>query len=291
MKIKSSNNNTVVIDVRDFKLAHIFECGQCFRFNPVGENEYIGTALDRTLRISQRGSEVTFHSVSEREFYDVWYGYFDLDRDYSAIKRRLSRNDALLKATEYGEGIRILNQDLWETVVSFIISASNNIPRIKGIIERLCRAFGRPHTYEGNVYYSFPTASALARLNTDDLSPIRAGFRDKYIIDAARRFANGSLNRDYLTGLGVSDAKRELMTVYGIGSKVADCILLFGLHKTEAYPVDVWIKRVTEHFFFGGREVSRGEISKFAREAFGELGGYAQQYLFFYARENKIGLD
>lgn len=289
MRINIRDNNLIVKDLTDFNLHHIFDCGQCFRFNSVGENSYFGVAKNKALLISQENDEVIFHSTTEADFYDVWYDYFDLNRDYGKIKSSLASDDVMREAISYGKGIRILNQDLWETVISFIISASNNIPRIKSIIECLCQSFGNKITYMGNEYYTFPDAETISSLSRDDLSVIRSGFRDKYIFDAAKKFTDGTLCAEYIKSLSTSEAKQALMTVNGIGNKVSDCILLFGLGRSNSFPVDVWIKRIMEHFYFDG-EQSIGTISDFAEKKFGELGGYAQQYLFFYARENKLGI-
>ena len=288
MEIKSKDNNTILRNVPDFDLRHIFDCGQCFRFNPDGENAYIGTAFGRTLRISQNGDEIVLHDTPLEDFNSVWYGFFDLERDYGNIKSRLSSDEVMREAAAYGSGIRILRQELWETVISFIISASNNIPRIKGIIERLCAAFGDEIHYMGGTYYSFPAPERLASLTLEDLSVIRAGFRDKYILNAAKKIASGEISLEYISTLPTPEAKAELMKISGVGNKVSDCILLFGLGRTDSFPVDVWIKRITEHCFFG-REASVKEVSELAEQKFGELGGFAQQYLFFWARDNKIG--
>ncbi|MCD8180129.1 MAG: 8-oxoguanine DNA glycosylase [Firmicutes bacterium] len=289
MDIKYKGNNLIVRGLRDFNTEHIFDCGQCFRFNRIGGGTYFGIAKGKALKISQSGDEVTFFDTSEKDFYETWFDYFDLGRDYGAVKAELSRDSVMRDAISYGGGIRILNQDLWESVVSFIISASNNIPRIKGIIERFCAAFGDEIEYMGNTYYSFPDISKTASLTKDDLAVIRAGFRDKYIMDAARKFNSGALSEEYIRSLSTPDAKHALMTINGVGNKVSDCILLFGLGRSDSFPVDVWIKRVMEYCYFDG-EQSIETISHFAEERFGSMGGYAQQYLFFYARENKIGV-
>jgi len=227
--------------------------------------------------------------TSKEDFDGIWRHFLDLDRDYGAIKSRLRQNDEIMRsAIGCGEGIRILNQELWETVVSFIISASNNIPRIKGIIERLCEAFGDRIEYRGNTYYSFPDAETINALSLSDLAVIRAGFRDKYIKAAAEAVVNGDLSLDTLRSMPTPEAKKALMSVKGIGNKVSDCILLFGLGRADSFPVDVWIKRIMEYCYFDGEQPIK-VISEFAENKFGALGGYAQQYLFFYARENKIG--
>lgn len=289
MDIISKNNNIILYGVSDFDLRHIFDCGQCFRFNEIGENTYFGIAFNKALKISQNGDTVTLYETSERDFYDVWYNFFDFACDYGEIKKTLSKDKVLSEAIKYGEGIRILRQDLWETIISFIISASNNIPRIKGIIERFCENFGEEINYMGKTYYSFPTPEKTASLSKEDLSVIRAGFRDKYIMDAAEKIASGEFSLDALRSLPSSEAKKMLLTINGIGEKVANCIMLFGLNRADAFPVDVWIKRIMEYCYFDS-EQSIGEIASFAEDKFGSLGGFAQQYLFFWARENKINV-
>lgn len=289
MDIKIHGNDLIVTGLRDFNLNHIFDCGQCFRFNRLDDTTYFGIAKGRALRISQVGDEVTLYSTTEDDFKNIWFDYFDLGRDYGKIKSRLSLDPVMKEAISYGDGIRILNQDLWEAVISFIISASNNIPRIKGIIERFCAAFGEEIEYIGNIYYSFPDILKTASLSKEDLSVIRAGYRDKFIMDAAEKFKNGDLSDEYIKYLSTSDAKKALMSINGVGNKVSDCILLFGLSRVDSFPVDVWIKRIMEYCYFDG-EQSIDTISRFAAEHFGDIGGFAQQYLFFYARENKIGV-
>lgn len=290
MDIKTHGNDLIVTGLRDFNLNHIFDCGQCFRFNKLDDTTYFGVAKGRALRIAQAGDKVTLYSTTKDDFKNVWFDYFDLGRNYGEIKSRLSADSVMREAISYGDGIRILNQDLWEAVISFIISASNNIPRIKGIIERFCAAFGEEIEYMGNIYYSFPDIIRTASLSREDLSVIRAGYRDKYIMDAAEKFKNGILSVEYIKSLSTSEAKKALMSINGVGNKVSDCILLFGLSRVDSFPVDVWIKRIMEYCYFDG-EQTIDTISRFASEHFGDIGGFAQQYLFFYARENKIGVQ
>ncbi len=288
MNIEIKNKNLIISDIKDFNLDHIFECGQCFRWNKEPDGSYIGVAMGKALKISQTASSVTLYDTSKEDFENIWYNYFDMNNDYGIIKSTLSSDKILKEAISYGGGIRILNQDLWECVVSFIISASNNIPRIKKIINSLCELYGDKIEYLGNTYYTFPSSEKIYSLNLDDLAPIKAGFRDKYILSAAKLFHEG-MCIDTFKNLTYYDAKKELMKIKGIGNKVADCILLFGLSKRNSFPIDVWIKRVVEYCYFTSPQSIR-EIEKFSLEKFGSLGGYAQQYLFFYARENKIGL-
>ncbi|MBQ3124677.1 MAG: DNA-3-methyladenine glycosylase 2 family protein [Clostridia bacterium] len=291
MKVCIKNNDIVLENVTDFKPTDTFDCGQCFRFNPDNNGGYIGTAYGRTVRITQDGDTVTLHSTTQSDFDSVWKKFLDLDRDYTAIKKELTKgSDAVMaSAIDYGKGIRILKQDLWETVISFIISASNNIPRIKKIIELLCTNFGTPHEYEGKTYYSFPDAKTIAALNPAELDVIRAGFRTKYIYACAKSVASGEFELDLLYNMSTTDAKRELMKLNGIGNKVADCILLFALNKFDSFPIDVWIKRIMEYCYFENEPQPIPVIAEFANSKFGNLGGIAQQYLFYYARSLKIG--
>ena len=285
------NNDIILKDQPDFEPEHIFDCGQCFRFNRDPDGSYTGTAFGRTTRISKSGSDVILHNTTHEDFISIWYNYLDLGYDYSSAKRALTidGDPVMAEAVQYGSGIRILNQQLWEAMISFIISASNNIPRIKKIIELLCINFGEPHEFEGNLRYSFPSPERIANEPLDALGVIRAGYRDKYIHECARQVASGGLDLEHIKSLSTPDAKKALMKIWGIGNKVSDCILLFGLGRRDAYPIDVWIKRITEYCWFNGREQSIRMLSEFAEKKFGVLGGIAQQYLFFYAREKKIG--
>lgn len=291
MNIETNANNLVITDQSDFMLSHIFDCGQCFRFNENADGSYTGTAFGRTIRISQSDDKIILHNTSPEDFNNVWFDYLNLGKDYSAIKKSLTEDGdkVMLAAVEYGSGIRILNQDLWETMISFIISASNNIPRIKKIISLLCENFGDAHEFEGNTYYSFPTPERIAELTLEELSVIRAGFRDKYILNCAKQVVAGEINLDEIKSMPTPQAKKALVNIWGIGNKVSDCILLFGLAREDAFPVDVWIKRVMEYCYFNNEKQDIKVISAFADKKFGKLGGIAQQYLFFYAREQKIG--
>ena len=291
MKISVENSNVVIKDIKDFKLSDTFDCGQCFRFNPCSDDGYIGTAYGKTVRITQAGDAITLHNTSLNDFTCIWREFLDIDRDYGNIKKVLTKtSDSVMSAAiEYGGGIHILKQELWETTISFIISASNNIPRIKKIIECLCQTYGTPHTYEGKTYYSFPDADTIAKQSEDDLSCIRAGFRTKYILACAKAVASREFDLMSLYDMNTANAKKSLMSLKGIGNKVADCITLFALNKFNSFPIDVWIKRIMEYCYFDDTEQSIPAIAQFAEERFGELGGIAQQYLFFYARSLKIG--
>jgi len=291
MDITYKNNNLILTDVSDFELGDIFECGQCFRWNKQPDGAYIGVASGKALKINRTEEGIILYNTTEAEFKSFWYDYFDLDRDYAKIRQKLSSDKNLSDAFGFGSGLRLLRQQLWECVVSFIISASNNIPRMKKIVELFCEKFGEEINYLENTYHAFPTPEKTASLSLEDLAVIRAGFRDKYILDAAKKFlSDEEITTENLSKVSTKEAKEILMRINGVGSKVADCVLLFGLGKYDSFPVDVWMKRIMEYCYFDNSPQSINTISEFAKKHFGDLGGFAQQYLFFYARENKIGV-
>ncbi len=268
------NNNVYIHGIPDFDLPHTLDCGQAFRWSGNENNVWSGVAYGKYLELEKLlDGSVVLYNTTKQEFEEIWRSYFDLDRDYEDIIVKLSENETLKKACEYSHGIRILNQEPFETLCSFIISQNNNIKRIKGIIERLCENFGE---YK-NGYYTFPTAEKLASLTLEDLSVLRSGFRAKYLLDAAKKVVSGEVDLYNLKNLPLDDAREELMKIVGVGPKVADCCLLFSHHHTSAFPKDVWIKRAMSVLF-------GDELPKNAQE----YAGIAQQYIFFYARETKL---
>lgn len=255
-----------------------FDCGQCFRFDRVEDSafevEYRGVAFGRQVSFAQDGEYLCVIGSDERDFESLWRRYLSLDEDYGAIHGELlslSDNEALRLAVEHGKGIRILRQDPWETICSFIISQNNNIPRIKGLISALSREAGEKIA-EG--VYSFPTAEAVASLGVDRLRELKMGFRAPYIIDAAQKVARGELDIDAVASLDTPEAEKALCAVKGIGPKVADCALLFGFSKYDAFPIDVWIKKVIAKYF----------DESFDPRGLGRYAGIAQQVLFYYER-------
>lgn len=288
MKIYEEDNNLIIEDVFDFDLCQTFECGQCFRWEKV-QDGYIGVAFSHVLHITQSENRFTLYNTTLKDWNDIWCDYFDFGRDYSEIKKQLSHDNIMKTAIDFGKGIRILNQEPFECLISFIISASNNIPRIKKIIDSLCRNFGQAIDYNGNTYYSFPSSETLASLSIDDIGIIKAGFRDKYIINAAKCVASGITDLECLKKSSFDYAKNELLKLNGVGNKVAECVMLFSLGKTSGFPVDVWIKRIMEYCYFDSPQTNEA-VSRFAAEKFSNLSGFAQQYLFYWARENKIGI-
>lgn len=289
MKLRKIQNGVILEEVQDFDAKHIFECGQCFRWERQQDGSYTGIAFGRVLNVlsDTAAGTVALKNTNEDEFFKIWQHYFDLNRDYGAIKAELAQDPVLATAIQYGEGIRILNQDPWELLVSFLMSINKSIPLISQNIRDLSRMYGSPVYFEGRQYDTFPGPEALAGTDLNEIKACRAGFRCRYIHEAAKLVASGQICLERIKAMPTESAKEALMTVIGVGPKVADCILLFSMQKYDSYPVDVWIKRVTEYFYFDG-SVSHRDIRQFAREKFGDLAGFAQQYLFYYARELKI---
>ena len=271
-QIKSQENGLLVSGLRDFSLPQILDCGQCFRWTPVDGNEthWQGFAMGHKLSIEQQGENCFFFSpCSVEEFEQIWTPYFDLDCDYAAIKRALCCDPIMQEATGYAPGIRVLKQDGWETLCTFIISQNNNIKRIRGIVERFCQLFGE----ERNGGFDFPTPQRLASATLEDLAPLRAGFRAKYLLDAAQKVASAEVDLSLIPQLPYEKASALLQKIHGVGPKVADCTLLFGFYRLEAFPLDVWMKRAMKTLYPQGLP---SEILPYR--------GIAQQYLFHYSR-------
>lgn len=271
--VKYENNNAYLTLSDKFDLPHTLDCGQAFRWE---ENDGVwhGVAYNKYLELKKcDDGTVIFYNTTEADFRNIWQHYFDLDRNYNEIIDIISENETLRDATRYAEGIRILNQEPWETLCSFIISQNNNIKRIKGIINRLCENFGE----DMGGWYTFPSPEKIASLTLEDLAVLRSGFRAKYILDAAQKVRSNTVVLEELKKMPTDDARLELMKITGVGPKVADCTLLFSLEHTEAFPKDVWIKRAMQTLF-------GGELPECALP----YAGIAQQYIFFYARDTKI---
>lgn len=281
----------VIDNCTTFELKDIFECGQCFRWNKEQDGSYIGVVNNNVIKATKNENEITFKSVGEDNLKELVTYYFDLERDYDAIKEKLSKIDEnMKKSIEYGKGIRILNQDLWETIISFIISANNNIPRIKGIIDRMSKAYGKEIIFEGKNYYTFPTVDELSKASVEDLRKLGLGFRDVRVYETTKIIKEKQVDLDYLSKEKDFNKVRDvLLTLPGVGPKVADCILLFSsLKRWEAFPIDVWVRRVMNELYIGNEDetkVKKEQIEKIAYEKFGSLAGIAQQYLFYWKRE------
>jgi len=273
MKIINHRNEIEITDFTDFDIKKTFECGQCFRWDVDDNGAYTGVAFGLATGVRKCGESI-FISCTEKDFFSVWCNYFDLDRDYTIIRQQLCIDEFMQNATEYGKGIRILKQDKWEALCSFIISQNNNIPRIKKIINTLCREFGDELEYEGNKYHSFPSAEKIASLDIGELSVLRCGYRAEYIKRSAEMIIKGCINLDALADDTPENTRNALKTLHGVGDKVADCVMLFGFHMFDAFPLDVWMKRaVAKHYGSG-----------FDPNIFNPYAGIAQQYIFYYTR-------
>lgn len=284
------DNQIVIKNMMDFEPKHIFECGQAFRWHVEEDDSYTAIHKSKVINVKRDGKDIIFSNTNMEDFENIWYDYFDLGRDYGEIKKELSKDPILNEAIKFGEGIRILNQEPYETTISFIISANNQIPRIKRSIELISQNYGESiGSYNGKEYFSFPSPEILASIDERELEGnCKVGYRAKYIVNTSKMIKNKEIDLDKLFQLPTETAKEILMRLPGVGPKVSNCILLFSLNKNEAFPVDVWVKRIMESLYFK-ENTSTKKISAYAEENFGSLGGFAQQYLFYYARELGIG--
>lgn len=270
--LESHKNVYVLTSVDKLDLQKTFDCGQCFRWNVDENGVYSGAANSKSLKIWQEDGQ-TVCSAHDEDI-SFWRNYFDLDIDYSKASLRFNEPEYLKVCAEFGKGIRILRQEPWEALCSFIISQCNNIPRIKKIISMLCTNFGEALEYG---LYSFPTPETLAVLRENDLAPLRSGYRAAYILNAARAICEGSLDMDALSLMPSEEAFAEVKKIHGIGDKVANCFMLYGLHRMDRFPIDVWMKRALERHF----------PKDFDSASLGPYAGLAQQYIFYYARTNE----
>lgn len=274
MEFINTKNGLSLINCDNFDPFVSCECGQCFRFNKIDDDSYDLFAKGRVLTISRIENGWHFKDIDEAEFKNTFFDYFDLSRDYGEIIKSYQSDKQLTLAAESGNGIRIFRQDPWETLVSFIISQNNNIPRIKKIINSLCELLGE----EKNGCFSFPDAQSIKIAGIEGLAPIKSGFRAKYIVDAAEKVVSGEVSLEHVANCGYEEALAELKKIKGVGDKVANCVLLFGFGYYEAFPVDVWVKRVINKYYG----------TDFDPKSFGKYAGIAQQYLFYHER-NVLG--
>ena len=278
-------------NILSFKAKHIFECGQCFRWDEENDKSYTGIVGRNVVNVKEVEDKVIFSSFGVDNLKELVQSYFDLDRDYEKIKEELSKVDKYLaKSIEYGNGIRILNQDLWETIISFIISANNNIPRIKGIINRLSQKYGEKIEWRGKEYYTFPTVEELSKASVEDLRSLGLGFRDIRVYETTHKILSKEVDLEKLHNEADTEKVRNiLLTLSGVGPKVADCILLFStLKRFDVFPIDVWVRRVMNELYIKNEDetkVNKKEIERLAKEKYGNLEGIAQQYLFFWKRD------
>ena len=263
---------------KNLNLKQIAESGQCFRMNPISEHKYSIIAFNRYIELEQVEEDEVDISCSEKDYELIWKNYFDMDYDYGRIidELTLGSDEFLKAAATYGNGIRILRQDSFEMLISFIISQNKNIPSIKACIERICEVYGNAidNNTGDKVYYTFPTPDILAKAGKDDLRALKLGYRDEYIIGASRAVIMGAIDLEALKMCSHEEAVSALKTIKGIGEKVANCVSLYGLHHIEAFPIDVWMKRVLEEYYQG----------KFDHRQYKGYAGIIQQYMFYYIR-------
>lgn len=289
MRLEKLSDDSLELDgLTDFSAEKIFDCGQCFRFDPVESADGFtieGVARGKLLRLTELDGRVRLDGVKREDFDSLWSGFLALDCDYPAIRgeiigdfdRVLGYEDPVIrKASECGRGIRILRQEPWEALISFIISQNNNIPRIKKLIAALCETYGEKFETKYGERHSFPTPKSLLEAGVDGIFALKTGFRAKYIYDAAEAVESGRIDLESLRRTSAQEALDKLMTIKGVGPKVASCVSLFGLGHTEAFPVDVWIRRVLETRYPAPHTLDYAKLGRYA--------GIAQQYLFYYER-------
>ncbi|MGN0453970.1 MAG: DNA-3-methyladenine glycosylase family protein [Ruminococcus sp.] len=271
MDCVKTEKGVAVYPVFDLDLAQTLDCGQSFRWRELESGGFNGVAYGKCVTMKLENKTLYIENATVEDFEKIWRNYLDLDLNYGKIRKYISTLHPILKeAASYAPGIRILRQEPFEALCTFIISQNNNIKRIKGIVQRLCENFGEKLDCGE---FAFPTAEKMASLEAEDLAPLRAGFRNRYLIDGARKVNSGEVNLELCRTAPYEEARKELMKITGVGVKVADCTLLFGMHRVEAFPVDVWMKRAMEKLFPG-----------MTPEDFGEYAGIAQQYIFHYSR-------
>ena len=278
-------------NIKSFELADIFDCGQCFRWNKQDDGSYTGVFKENVMNVQKNGDTVIFKGICNGDIKEIVQDYFDLNRNYEEIKETLSQIDDNVKTSiQYGQGIRILNQDLWEMIISYIISANNNIPRIKGIIERISKTYGKEIEWNGEKYYTFPTVEELKDVTVEDYRKLGTGFRDIRLYETVHMILDKKVDLEKMqNNPNTMEVREQLLTLSGVGPKVADCILLFStLKRFEVFPIDVWVRRVMNELYIKNEDetkVNKKELEKLAHEKFGNLDGIAQQYLFYWKRE------
>ena len=281
----------ILKNVKSFEPRHIFECGQCFRWDEEPNGSYTGIVKNNVINVEKVENTITFSSFGADNLKELVTDYFDLNRNYEEIKEKLAKIDKYLaNSIEYGSGIRILNQDLWETIISFIISANNNIPRIKGIINRISQKYGSKIEWRSGEYYTFPTVESLSKASVEDLRSVGLGFRDVRVYETTHKILEKQVDLEELHQEKDTQKVRDaLLTLSGVGPKVADCILLFStLKRFDVFPIDVWVRRVMNELYIKNEDetkVNKRDIEKLAKEKYGNLEGVAQQYLFYWKRD------
>ena len=307
------DNEVRLRDVENFHPKHIFECGQCFRWNRIDkddETRFQGIVHGKVVQVSLKDRDVHLENVNIREFNAFFKEYFDLNRNYTKVKEVLSKDPLLKEAVKFGYGIRVLNQEPFETLISFILSSNNLIPKIKEGIRKISMNYGKEISFEGETHYAFPTPQELSLATEEELRELGVGYRAKYIYETVQVIREAELLKEEEKRRELTEEEKDtvlddllsiaslpqdlchkaLQRYTGVGAKVADCVMLFSMKKQEAFPVDVWVKKAMMHFY-GAEGSNLTKIREFGQNQFGNLAGIAQQYLFYHARENKIRID
>ncbi len=283
----------ICIKVKCFNLKYTLECGQCFRWECIDENryEYIGVIKDRVIKIRQDEENLYITSNKEENLREVVMDYFDLYEDYEEIEKRIALVDEnVSNALKNTSGIRHLNQDFFETLISYIISANNNIPRISKSVKEISKRYGSKVIFENEEYYLFPTVEQLKNVSIKEYRECGVGFRDSYIYSTVHDFLDGKITYDDAKNMDTNDLKKKLLTLKGVGPKVADCILLFSCNRREVFPIDVWVERVMSLLYFKEMDgkVKKKDILEYAKTNFSDDAGIIQQHLFYNMREKMM---
>lgn len=287
MKKIQIGGDLIVEETEEFDVKKIFDCGQAFRFT-CDENGIIkGVAHGRVLEMSCEDNILRINDCSSSEFEEIWHRYFAFDEDYVAIVKLINSDECMDSAIKRGRGIRLLKQDAWETMVSFILSQNSNIPRIRNMVESLCSRCGERILYKGEEHRAFPSPKNILDCGRDSLSSLRLGYRDEYVYAAAKAVYEGDILFEAFADMDFQSARGKLMSVKGIGGKVADCILLFAMSRYEACPHDVWIRRIFSEKY-NIENITEQKGYAFASEKWGRYAGIAQQFLFYAEREYNL---
>lgn len=280
----------IEIKVECFNLKATLECGQCFRWKKIDENEYIGVIKDRVIRVKQIGDMLKVWSNNEKDLKNVVINYFSLDKDYKKIEEEISCiDDNIQKSLKNSSGLRHLNQDFFECLISYIISANNNIPRISKSVNEISKRYGKKVMFENKEYYLFPTINELKDVTIEDYRNCGVGFRDKYLYSTVNMIINDNIELEKLKKYDTLKLKKILLSFKGVGNKVADCILLFSCGKSEVFPIDVWVEKVMKKLYFDNKEdVTKAQILEYACTNFRQYSGIVQQHLFYNIREGII---
>ncbi len=311
LKFIKDNENIILYTFSDFSVPETLLCGQCFRFYELSETKFALIAFGKFLILEEFDNPinyelnntenksilenaekiVVFYNTTEEDFTNIWCNYFDFYTDYGKIKNIIQENDNIMRdAVSFASGIRILNQDFFECLISFIVSQNNRIPMIKKAVDNISKKYGKfICTYNGADFYSFPDVSELSKATEEELMECKVGFRAKYILSAVSFVLENPDEFIKMKELPTENLREKLISIKGVGPKVSDCVMLFSCQKHDVFPTDVWVKRVMSYFYFDNTEVSIKQIHKKAYDSFNEYAGYAQQYLFYYARSLKIG--